>query len=401
MLGLQFSALAVRLKEGPYRAILVLNENKGVELPFNFELKFSGKKPIITLRNADEQIVVDEIIKKGDSLFVRMPVFDTEFRIKINGSHWEGVWINHYRKEKNIIPFKAYPGQSHRFLTNGIKPETGLEGRWQVLFQSSDGKTTPAIGQFHHNEQTNLVYGTFLTETGDYRYLEGLYENGRLQLSCFDGSHAFLFDAVQNSSGQLEGVFYSGAHWQEKWSAMRNAEASLRKAEEITSLKNQEAEVNFSFPDTEGRTISFRDSIFQNKVMILQIMGSWCPNCMDESRYFKQLYERYADQGLCIIALAFEKSTDFELSRKQVLRMKNKLALPYPVLITSLSGKEKAAENLTFLSSIHAFPTTLFLNRKGQVVRIHTGFNGPATGQAYLDFVRDTESLIEELLEKK
>lgn len=391
---------AHRVKEGYYRAVLQLDEKMGVELPFNFELKIISKKPLLTIHNADEQIVVDEVLQKGDSLFIRMPVFDTEFRVKTFSSHWEGVWINHYRKDKNILPFKAFYGQNHRFVSQGLKVENSLEGRWEVQFKSSDGKTSPAIGQFHHSEQTNFITGTFLTETGDYRYLEGLFENGRLQLSCFDGSHAFLFDAVQNRDGALEGVFYSGSHSKENWSARRNAEAGLRKAEEIVSVKDPSADIRFAFPDTEGRMVSSEDSIFLNKVLIVQVMGSWCPNCIDESRYFKTLYEKYAGRGLRIVALAFEKSTDPELSRKQVLRMKDKLGLPYPVLITALSGKDKASEKLPFLSSVPAFPTTLFLDRQRNLVRVHTGFNGPATGQAYVDFVKDTENLIEELLEK-
>ena len=33
-----------------------------------------------------------------------------------------------------------------------------------------------------------------------------------------------------------------------------------------------------------------------------------------------------------------------------------------------------------------SFPTSIFIGKDGNVWRIHTGFNGPATGKAYIDF---------------
>lgn len=390
---------ALRLKQGPYRAVLLLDVRQNIELPFNFDLKMQGKNPLITIRNADERIVVDEIIVRKDSLIIRMPVFDTELRVKVRSDYWEGEWINHYRKDKNRIPFKAFAGQTHRFPSTGTNSESRLEGRWETVFRSADGKESLAIAQFHHNEQSNYISGTFLTETGDYRYLDGLFENGRLQLSCFDGSHAFLFDAKLNDAGRLEGLFYSGMHWKETWVAKRNEQASLRKADSISVALNAGEPVEFRYENTEGQMVSLSDSSFSNKVVILQIMGSWCPNCMDESRYLKQVYEKYASRGLRIIALAFEKSSDPLLSRKQVLRMKERLGLPYPVLITAQSGKDQAAKSLPFLSTVYAFPTTVFLDRSHKIVKVHTGFSGPATGQAFLDFEKETDTLLERLLD--
>jgi hypothetical protein len=66
-------------------------------------------------------------------------------------------------------------------------------------------------------------------------------------------------------------------------------------------------------------------------------------------------------------------------------------------LLTLQTGKEKASETLSFLNKITAFPTTIFLNREHKVVKIHTGFSGPATGNDYLSFKESTESLIKNL----
>jgi thiol-disulfide isomerase/thioredoxin len=389
---------AKKLKAGPYRAVLILDEVAAKELPFNFELHFENKKPIITIRNGEEKIRVDEIQVSKDSVFIRMPVFDTEFRCKVKGNMWEGLWINHYRKTNATIPFKAYFNQSHRFEVTGVQTSASVEGKWEVNFKGTGGPGTKAIGIFHHIEQSAFVSGTFLTETGDYRYLDGVMNENRLQLSCFDGSHAFLFEATLNNKDTLDGVFFSGSHWKERWVGFKNDSAKLRDPEEITFAEKKDSVLYFRYKDPDGKWISSSDSFLKNKVMVVQLMGSWCPNCMDESRYLKQVYEKYKAAGLEIVALAFEKTNDAEKSKAQVQRMKSRLQIPYTVLLTEKTGKDKASEAFPFLNEVSAFPTTLFLDRSHQIVKIHTGFNGPATGAAYDEFVKQTELLIERLL---
>ena len=248
-------------------------------------------------------------------------------------------------------------------------------------------------------EQTDFLTGTFLTETGDYRYLEGMKHGNKLYLSCFDGSHAFLFIAKHTES-QFKGKFYSGSHWEENWVATQNQNFKLRNADEITFLKNKDDKLNFSFPNLNKKIISINDKKYENKPLIIQIMGSWCPNCMDESAYLSQIYKQYSKQGIEIIALAFEKTTDFDKSVKQVTRLKDKYKIDYEILITGQMGKDKASETFSALNKISAFPTTLFLNKQHQVVKINTGFSGPATGIKYEELKAEMESQIKLLLKE-
>jgi thiol-disulfide isomerase/thioredoxin len=388
-----------KLKEGSYRAVLILNEENNIELPFNFDVKYKGKKPTIVIKNADERIIVDEISIKGDSVNFKMPMFDTEFRTVFIGDNLEGLWINHYKTTKNKIKFKAVYGESNRFPFVPGKANPCFEGKWETTFSPNTKDSSKAIGVFHHVEQTDYVTGTFLTATGDYRFLEGMKNGNKLFLSCFDGSHAFLFTAEINE-GKLNGIFYSGASWQEPWIAKQNDAFKLTSADEITFLKNKEDKINFSFPDLNKKVVSLNDKKYLNKPVIIQVMGSWCPNCMDESAYLAEVYKRYKNDGLEIIALAFEKSNDFEVSKERLLRVKKKLNMEYDILVTQQTGKDKASEVLSALNKITAFPTTLFLNKQHQVVKIHTGFSGPATGNDYEVFKQNTESLIKQLLKE-
>ncbi|MBK9285768.1 MAG: TlpA family protein disulfide reductase [Sphingobacteriaceae bacterium] len=385
------------LKVGPYRAVLFLNEKENILLPFNFEVTEKGKKIII--KNAEEKIEVSEIKFKKDSVFIQMPVFDTEFRCKITNEGLQGHWINHYRNENNIIPFKAYFGQTNRFDFVPGKANPYFEGKWECTFSPTSQDSSKAIGIFHHLEQTDYISGTFLTETGDYRFLEGMKNGNKMYLSCFDGSHAFLFVAELNTINEtLSGVFYSGAHWQESWTAKRNEHFELKNADEITFALDKNKVVDFKYLNFDKKFVSLTDKKFENKPIIIQVMGSWCPNCMDESAYLSELYSVYKSQGLEIIALAFEKTTDFAKAKTQVNRLIKKFNIKYTVLLPLQTGKNKASESLNFVNNITAFPTTIFLNREHKIVKIHTGFSGPATGNEYLRFKENTESLIKNLL---
>lgn len=393
------SLFSKKLKEGVYRGVLTLNEENNIELPFTFEVKYKGKKPNIIIKNADERIVVDEITIKGDSVNFKMPVFDTEFKTVFVGDNLEGLWINNYKTTKNKIKFKATYGQSNRFPFAPGKANPYFEGRWETTFSPNTKDSSKAIGIFHHEEQTDYMSATFLTETGDYRYLEGMKVVNKLYLSCFDGSHAFLFVA-EHKDDNFTGTFYSGASWQEPWTAKLNEKFKLANAEQITFVKDKEAKINFSFPDLNKKAVSLNDKKFENKPVIIQVMGSWCPNCMDESAYLAGVYKQYKNEGLEIVALAFEKTNDFEKARNQLLRLKKKFNMDYDILVTQQTGKEKASEVLSALNKITAFPTTIFLNKQHKIVKIHTGFSGPATGKEYEEFKQGTESFIKQLLKE-
>jgi thiol-disulfide isomerase/thioredoxin len=228
--------------------------------------------------------------------------------------------------------------------------------------------------------------------------LEGITTETQILLSCFDGSHAFLFIAEMNSLGEIIGRFYSGSHWEENWKGKKNTNFSLRKADEITQIEEPNSQLNFKFINIHGQTVTLEDEKFRNKMVILQLMGSWCPNCMDETKYFSELYEKFKPNGLEIVGICFERTEDTLKARKNILRLKERFNVNYELLVTGLSGKEKASETFPMLSKVSAFPTTLYLNRDKKIVRVHSGFSGPATGEEYEKFKSETEKLILDLL---
>jgi thiol-disulfide isomerase/thioredoxin len=383
-------------KQGMWRGALMINKEKVLEIPFNFEIKTVNGAVQLIIHNAEERIVVTETAFTKDSFNFKMPVFDTEFRAKLtNDTILTGLWINHTKKENNTMAFSAQYGNAGRFNIIRKKTTYDFRGKWEVTFSPNTPDSTKAIGIFNSSKES--LTGTFLTETGDYRYLEGIEAYGKLYLSCFDGSHAFLFTAEHIGEEIVDGLFYSGNTWSEPWIGKRNEAFKLRDAEKLTYLKDPNQVIDFSFQNSSGQTVSLSDAKFKNKVVIVQVMGSWCPNCMDETAYLAKLYKKHGNRNFEVIGLAYERTSDPEKAKNNITRLKNRFGVEYEILITGLTGKDKASQSLPFLNGIMAFPTTLILDKDHKVVSVYTGFNGPATGKAYEEYIKKTEKLLGEL----
>jgi len=387
------------LKTGIWRCYLAIDEkNPAHILPFFINIVRNDSDAIVgEIRNAEEKILLDSIWMVKDSIFMRTPLFDTEFKARIEGDKMTGVWMNYMRGKDYSIPFYADFGITERFPLYGNEtPEADLSGKWQVTFGPETEDSWNAIGEFTQNG--NKIKGTFLTETGDFRYLEGNIRGDEFLLSGFDGSHAFLFTAKIRDDYSLHGTFYSGKHWKTQWMGYKNPFAALRDPEKLTYLKPGYEGMAFCFPDLNGKPVCLSDEKYKNKVVLVQIMGTWCPNCMDETALYAQLYHDYASKGLEIIALAFEKSNDSTIVNKNIRRLIRQYAIGYNVLWAGESAKEEANKVLPMLNNIVSYPTTLFINRQGEIVKIYTGFMGPGTGQHYETLVMELRAFVEELL---
>ncbi|MEM6261611.1 MAG: TlpA disulfide reductase family protein [Bacteroidota bacterium] len=361
-------------------------------------LNLKGDSLVFTIQNAEERIPVTEIVRQGDSLFMKLPVFDTEIKARVASSDsLQGFWQDYSRKGTYRIPFTASfsPTEATCMPEQPAGPMEDFGGKWAVRFGPDTENPERAIGIFE--QQGNQLTGTFRTETGDYRYLSGWVDNDQLYLSTFDGSHAFVFTGTWEES-RIRGTFYSGNHYTETWIAKRDENASLRSAESLTYLKPGYDRLAFAFPNLEGDTVSLTDEQFKGKVVVVQLMGSWCPNCMDETKLFTQWHNEYHDQGLEMVALAFERSDSFEQAAKRVGRLKDHFGSQYEFLIAGQASKKEAAAKLPMLNHVMSFPTSIFIDRNGRIRKIHTGFNGPGTGKAYQTFVEEYQILLEEML---
>lgn len=370
----------------------------GQQLPFNVRIEDDSTLTVLSVHNAGESILVHDVLFKDDSLLVRFPVFNSAINAKlISDSLLQGEYIDYSRKGDYRIPLIGRRGELARFGLSEVASED-VTGRWSVGFSPNTAEAYPAIGKFI--QTGSLVTGTFLTTTGDFRYLEGSVSGDSLFLSGFDGSFVMLFKAKVNGDS-ISGRFWSGSHWSEPWMGIRNAAARLPDPETLTNLLPGRTKLEFSFPDLNGKMVSLSDERFSGKVVIVQLMGSWCPNCLDESRYLIDLYGRSSAKGVEIVALAFERGKNDAERFRNIGRLVDHLSIPYSILLAGSASKDEAASKLPMLDHVVAFPTTIFIDRRGRVRRIHTGFSGPGTGEDHAAFMTRTETLVEKLIEEK
>ena len=386
------------LRNGEWR--VVLERKDGHTIAFNLESKDSAGKKILYIRNAGERLLVDDIKYEGDSVLIKLPFFESQLRAVILGNgDLQGVWLKRGAESYQVMPFKAFYNVSARFPAGGGAPR-GVAGRWKAVFLDRSGKDTSLrVGEFV--QVGDRVTGTFLDPTGDYRYLEGIMDGDSLRLSCFDGGHAYYFSARLEGNDRLTGgQYFSGASGYETWTAVRDEAAALPDEFALTNWDKNAGPLHFTFKDIDGKAVSLSDKRFAGKVVMIQIMGSWCPNCMDETRFLSDFYNEYHSKGVEIIGLAYERSTDFARSQASLRSFQRRFEVKYPMLITGVAvgDPDRAAKTLPVLDKIVGFPTTIFLDKTGKIFKIHTGFNGPGTGAHYEEQKKEIYRTVNELL---
>jgi len=411
-------------------------ESPGGELPFGLDLrrprgaelsKLGNEVWNAALVNGSERIEVSEAVWLMDSdgasetwtLELRFPHYDSVIRCQtaLDGAMLSGEWVKTSGKDKltRMIFHARYAGESDpkplaldRFRPRPFPPGAQapvLAPRYRVQFESSKD---PAVGIFQVDEN-HVVQATFLTTTGDYRYLAGNLDAGGLRLSCFDGAHAFLFQAKQVPGRQvhgalatLDGNFYSRDSWHETWRAEPDAEIQLPDAWKEVGLKPAAERPDwrkFKATALHGSTIELGALAKPGQARLLVLFGSWCPNCHDEHRYLKQLYAKYAERGLAITSLAFELGGDRSRDLAQLARYQSAMQLPWPVVLVADSADKKlAAQAFPIVEEVKSYPTTLFIDADGRIRAVHSGFSGPATGEAYERLQRSFEEKIEAIL---
>jgi thiol-disulfide isomerase/thioredoxin len=440
MLGLALAALLAQatperpLELGSWRAHLV---SPGGALEFGLELaRTEDGAWRAQVLNEPEVLDVPSVAwsEERRELTLEFPHYDSRITASADadGDELKGVW----RKRKGADKWSEMRFEARRSRSDGTQtpehyapsrldelvgaadaPDARFFGSWRAQFASeaapsvavwsklppvSDATAPPERGgsRFTLRQPRTQFNGTFLTTLGDYRYLAGRldFPTEQLTLSCFDGAHAFLFRATLQQDGSLKGDFWSGDAWHDTWSAVRDDQARLPDPFGLTKLREGVKLDELAFPDVEGVSRKLGDARFAGKARLVQLFGTWCPNCSDETRYLRELHERYAARGLSIVGLAFELTGDFTRDSQQVLTYARHHQLPYPLLVAGVSDKNKASERFPLLDKLRAYPTTLFVDARGEVRAVHQGFSGPATGAAHLKLREDFERLIETLL---
>ena len=383
---------------GPWRGEL---SHLGGALPVNLIIQkgSAANQFKINIQNGSEKFNLGESYFRGDSLIIPFDLYDSEISGTLSGTNkLTGFWTKK-RNGKAIyrIPFQASAGSTQRFLTSKAA-KINVTGKYSADFWTDETNHSPGVLVL--NQKGNQVTGTVLKTSGDYRFLQGNVIADSLFLSYFDGSGVYLFK-TKVSNTKIEGLFFSGLAGKRNMLALKDAKASLPDLKKLTYLKPGYDRISFKLPTPDGRSISLNDPRYQNKVVIIELMGSWCPNCLDESRYLAPFYRKYQSKGVEVIGMAFEYSPDISVSGPKIANFKKKIGIDYEMVFAGTPTDETIAQVLPMLHKINGYPTTFIIDKKGIVREIHTGFSGPGTGVYYTDWAQEFEKTIQTLLNEK
>ncbi|RYC69480.1 peroxiredoxin family protein [Spirosoma sordidisoli] len=385
----------VSLPAGQYRGEF---QTSSGAIPFNFEVQVKNNAAVtVYLLNANEREELTGTHAEGDSIVIPIPLYDASLRFKRSGQLLTGI----YRAgQGRPIPVTAAYGRSDRF-EKGAAPTVSLTGKWEIGIQrnpNDPNDVNQTVGVF--TQTGSRVTGTILTTTGDYRYLDGQVTGNEFRLSAFSGSSPSVFQGTIQPDGSLTGTFRY-IRGTIPVTGKKNDGAKLPDLYSLTQLKPGYNQLAFTFPDLTGKPVSLTDAKYKDKVVVVTILGSWCPNCIDEAAFLAPWYKANRQRGVEIIGLAFERKNDLAFARTALSRLINRFDVQYDILFAGLADKKAASDALPALNRVLAFPTTIILDRQGKVAQIHTGYTGPATGSYYDAYVAEFNQTIDKLLKNE
>ncbi len=371
---------------GLWDAAVVVN---GLEIPFRFEIAGNGSQVSGWFFNGDEKVLSTGGKFENGSLVLNFDHYATSVEANLVNGRLAGT----YNRATGFYPFYA-----KRFAPPAAFPNEvpAIDGLWQIGgVKSNKGESA---WRFIVRQAGAEVTAAILRVDGDTGALAGTYRNGKFIVSHFSGARPLVLELTPTKDGNLEIV----RNREEKMIAVRATEAKLKDVPEPTdpsrhsSVKDPTEPFKFSFPDVTGKILANTDERFRNKVVIVSISGSWCPNCHDEAPFLAELYRKYRGKGLEIVALSFEEEAQKAKGYPRLLAFNKRYGVDYPVV---LAGEQAdLAEKVPQIHNLNSFPTTIFLGRDGLVRGVHAGFAGAASGVFHDNAKEEITATVERLL---
>ncbi|MGA3086983.1 MAG: TlpA disulfide reductase family protein [Terriglobales bacterium] len=390
MLSLALSAPGQSV-DGVWDATVSVNN---VAVPFRIEIDGTGPEVHSYFFNGGDRVNPSNSgTFQNGSLVLNFDSYAT----RLEASLKDGALIGTYGGD----PRSAYPFQATRHDSSLVAiPDPhapDISGLWEIQVKSPKGE---AAWHFVVNQAGAKIDAAILRVDGDTGVLSGSYKDGMFLLSHFTGERPFYVELTPQSDGSLR-LQIASFHDTQNLIALRPAEARSRNLPppddptQHTKVKDSSQPLRFRFPDVNGRMVSSTDEQLQGKVVLVNITGSWCPNCHDEAPFLEELYRKYHGLGLEIVALDFEPAEQLK-SLSRVRAFITRYGIEYTYLIagepSQLNEKIPQAENL------NAWPTTFFIGRNGLVRSIHTGFTSRASGELDSRLKDDVRSEVGQLL---
>src|SRR5579863_854429 len=358
---------------GKWDATIQIN---GVDTPFPLEITGSGANVTGSFFNGDDRYASTKGKFENGKLELTWDYYAATLSATLKDGALDGQYAGTRRMKG---PFAIHAKRSAAEAPAATNAPS-IAGLWEIPNKSGKGEQA---WRFIVQQNGGKAAATILRVDGDTGTISGTYQNGKFVLSHFDGARAHLMQIALASDGTLDILQDANT----KYTAYRPEAARAKGLPELiypnldTTVKDPKEPFHFSFPDLNGRTVSNTDARFQGKALVVEITGSWCPNCHDEAPFLAEMYRKYGGKGLEIVSLSFEEADQL----KDPVRLRafvKKYGMEFPVLVCG--DPDEASTKLTQLVNWNTWPATLFIDRKGQVRSIHSGFPSSGSGDLFI-----------------
>jgi thiol-disulfide isomerase/thioredoxin len=362
-----------------------------LDVPFRFEISGSGSKTVGSFFNGDAKFTSSSGTYSNGVLTINWDYTASRLEATVQDGVIEGKYFRSGRDAKTVYRFQA-----RRFAPSPLTTEDvpSIAGLWVIPTDSEKGESA---WRFIVRQSGPEVTAAILRIDGDTGALQGVYKEGKFILSHFSGARPSVFIVKPLPDGTLD-ILQNG---QTKLTATRSAEAKAKGLPEPTdpskhtSVKDPTRPFTFAFNDINGKPVANDDARFRGKVVLINITGSWCPNCHDEAPFLAALYRKYHSQGLEIVALSFEEADQLQ-DPVRLRAFIKKYGIEYTVLVGG--EPSEARDKLTQAVNWNSWPTTFFIGRDGLVRGAHAGFPSSASGELFTKAKEEFEAKVERLL---
>ena len=385
-------------------------QSRAGEVTFGIELTQQGSTVTAVLANATDRQPFSSVAWNGQALTLGMDYYDGQLTLHyVTPQRMEGEYSRLTSKGVVRIPVTLVPQDDIPATKPWIGPS--LAGDWLLREEGAEGAEKNTLTNFQQENMAasdGKVAATGILEpvSGDTGLLHGLVSTNakgqtHFHLSRFDGIHVLAMDGEFAPDGSLKGQI-GGVKSLTPFTAVRSSDSAAANpnllAGSLTKVKDPQEPFRFSGVDASGKTVDQNSPEFKGKPVIVDIFGTWCPNCHDEAPLLEQLYRKYHAQGLVIVGLAYEYVDDTARNLRQISIYRDKYGLTFPLLLAGTTDPGQIEKTLPQLVHFGAYPTAIFLDRSGRVHAIHAGFAGPSTGEKYQEAQQHMEQLTREIV---
>ncbi len=116
----------------------------------------------------------------------------------------------------------------------------------------------------------------------------------------------------------------------------------------------------FAVRTLDGHTVRLAD--LRGRPVVIDFWATWCAPCRASMPHLSAVQQRFASRGLVVLGLSVD-----DASAQSVRGFAESMRVSFPVAIAS-------EQVLDDFGPIRSIPTTIFINRRGEIVRRVVGY---------------------------